>query len=1605
MDKIITHEECVGFDASFGACFVDDYTFCIRAGNFLQINRFKDRAIDQLGIINGELTGFSAMAGDPLNKILAYADTVRNPMIHFVDTSGVETGTLTIGNILGIKSLGFSYDGQWLYSLGGLPTFRLSAIDMKTREEVCSKTFDLPIGEHISICPTKSRVVAVYGDSVLNIPKLPDELLDEKPPHLRFFTLLGASNQYIFSEVTCDVPDPVISICWSPHEECVVGTTTGMIYFIDPTTGQLTREPYSMSYLGEGEQNATAIYCTSKYMITSGSTGNLYWIELDDLEKKEDLFILDTRSSLIFANILPGTNSLFFASEKNMLSCIDLDQETHKYVDETWINLRDTHRGPITSCVALPHSLVTAGRDGTLRFYSFSPFLGLTQNFSFGSDPLTALAASGGGYLVAVGSESGMVRIINTVDSSTPILLYRERLHKGPVSAITISREYIASASSDGSVVILQSDPKAMFPIIGQLKLKSGIVSLASPAPLGNNQQLLIATRHREVIRIDIPNEPADNFQLNVDNLNRAMLKVSNKITGICSEPSLREDQQYFYCACDDKTVKYYCMPITTGDLDVVGVDDVEASAPDDVLGGHAKAVSAVSLSPNQSYVASGCAGASLIVREVDVQTAQVLNTILTVTHHDPLNGAISSITFSPDGKKIFTVGYDGCINMYSMKIQSCPIPADQYEMPQGCLKISVSRVFLIEQQISNLIEVWQKREYDAGDEDGFQADDGPGYEELALCDQIKAEEEKIQKEETEKFQKEIMNELQQIQSEFTTLINENENASELEKLNKSDFTLDVATSEKLQQVAQIKSQLVHYRRRVKNQIRSLIAQSITTKCFQPFEPKLTSIYAFKVPISFDNFPLPIPNEKRKRLAQCITLLRRTEIAALRYKPSPTDPNRIAPSMMRDNNLDGARYLSSRSNSLVQLTATESEQEIVVKDDLKLLYDPFQIVTANRKITQLTVIQNLIFEEMNKFNITFEELLAKKQNLVQSLEEKNKRIRQLIRILKLNEADYVIFDPVPEENEVAENFLTVKDEEVILKKQLDQQKNTQDTSDELEKDSFAERALRQMMGGNVNMNNMDEVPMNDDEPERPEWMDQKKKEDLTEEEQYQIQEFDKKLKNFIEEREKRRKALNAELTKLVKGNASSIEEFDRQMCATYMIRFDCEERVFYHELEIMHLVEALNEERKERKELKCISEESLRKVTEQRQKQPLHTELNNVNNQLHDDATTAEQNLENLKSQVNKEFHNRDCVNQLMRLYNSVSKRIRPQIESGPNPFRQYLSHPYVFKDDLTDVHNSRPASLADAPWKNFLEYCERKIVYSRDAAEKVNMSTEMKSRVKVFDNELESIDESLKEMKDRQSKLTDKLLHTLVDMHIPFTFRQGQVEIPSDIVLIDYSDVVLIDRKVVMDRNRLILDAGQRKLDELENIKKQHTNHKMLKWEIDKCRVDLQNLEEQFKEYQLFRVTKDDMNLIKGSDKNNNQVTVNQLNKGLEHMQRTHVVRLARAKQDLKKLKRRVSRKKTENDRIEDEILQMQLGLKERKRIYNIQMISTKGAAEARKNRLKQVMMISRLKRAKQVQEQKIAALKEDVIRLRRCVYTSFNDGEDFDTMVGYNA
>jgi WD40 repeat protein len=761
--------------------------------------------------VNADLAGFSAFAASPLSQVLAYAEAISDPTVHIADVKGVEKGSFNIPGVLGVQSLGFSYDGQWLYSLGGLPTFRLSIFDWKNKQEVCYRTSEAPIGTHLSVCPAKSRLFAVYGDSDRDVPPVPPQLSPAPLVHLHFFTFQGSGADYSLPSVVSDIPDPVISFCWSCKLYlCFAGTSNGLIYVIDAITGRIQGSAFHLFALEEVDQVAKSLICTSSYLIVGGSSGHMYWMDLERMKKAEDIVPLDMESPILFQIMFPGSNSLLLGSAANSLLSLDLDPESHAAVEDSIIRLRNCHCGPISAATCLARHLVTAGRDGTLRFWAFQPYLELIQSCTFGKDVLTAVASSPGGKLVVVGSQSGLVRIINTADVNSLALLLRERLHSDAVTALAVTNTHICSGSADGSLVIFENNPVEKFPLIGLLQMKTSIISIGAPAPLASAEQLLVATKHQEVFRFDIPKEDAPECRIGLEALNRAMLKVGSKITRIKAETTLREGQQYFYCCCEDKTVKYYGMPLSTGDLDIVGVDDVESSAPDDVMTGHMKAVTATDLSPNQVLLATGCAGGSLVVRELDVRTAQVQQTLFNAVHHDPFTGAISSITFVPDGRRFFTVGFDGAINMYSVKHAPIPTPVDGFELPVGCFQNSVSKIFPIENQLNDLPTIWKRRGYDPDMNDPFKSsEDDPGWEDTSLIEQMRLQKQKNQEKEAEAYKEAILNQLQNIRGEFMTLVQENEEAPELEKLTQNDFTLDTVAADRLQQLAQLRVELV----------------------------------------------------------------------------------------------------------------------------------------------------------------------------------------------------------------------------------------------------------------------------------------------------------------------------------------------------------------------------------------------------------------------------------------------------------------------------------------------------------------------------------------------------------------------------------------------------------------------------------------------------------------------------------------------------------------------------------------------------------------------------------------------------------------------------
>ena len=76
--------------------------------------------------------------------------------------------------------------------------------------------------------------------------------------------------------------------------------------------------------------------------------------------------------------------------------------------------------------------------------------------------------------------------------------------------------------------------------------------------------------------------------------------------------------------------------------------------------------------------------------------------------------------------------------------------------------------------------------------------------------------------------------------------------------------------------------------------------------------------------------------------------------------------------------------------------------------DWEYLYGAFELFTDNRRRNQTIIIKNLIFKIKEKFNKEFEKLINYRQSQVDNINEKNNRIKEILKELKIN-AD--LFEP------------------------------------------------------------------------------------------------------------------------------------------------------------------------------------------------------------------------------------------------------------------------------------------------------------------------------------------------------------------------------------------------------------------------------------------------------------------------------------------------------------------------------------------------------------------------------------------------------------------
>lgn len=91
---------------------------------------------------------------------------------------------------------------------------------------------------------------------------------------------------------------------------------------------------------------------------------------------------------------------------------------------------------------------------------------------------------------------------------------------------------------------------------------------------------------------------------------------------------------------------------------------------------------------------------------------------------------------------------------------------------------------------------------------------------------------------------------------------------------------------------------------------------------------------------------------------------------------------------------------------------------------------------------------------------------------------------------------------------------------------------------------------------------------------KPEFM-SKESSELTEEELILVRDFQKKEAAFLEERERLKQSLEAELNKLQAGIVQSMEQFDERVIKLFQLKIRTEMAIHQEELKVLRLSRAL----------------------------------------------------------------------------------------------------------------------------------------------------------------------------------------------------------------------------------------------------------------------------------------------------------------------------------------------------------------------------------------------------------------------------------------------
>nr|XP_032832538.1 cilia- and flagella-associated protein 43 [Petromyzon marinus] len=1458
--------------------------------------------------------GVAALAVSAPQGLLAFADRPRpDPTVHVLtQAGGVRRARLRGAARLEVSALALSDAGPYLAAWAAAPDLSLSLWDWQQEKLLCRYQAEQrrwPHGTHflsvtaLSFCPGGWQQLCTVGDdhvcvwsversdSVYRLSprraRLPADdddgsrPVDSDPPSERgggggLFGprlpawaragLVGPATRDFVPEAERRAAARPVSHCWARDgDRLFVGCAGGQLLCVEADAGGSAGAelaPRPVARLGPGR--AAALAASRDAVYAGGADGALRRVRVARVAG--DASVVDE----CWASERPILG-LAFSPDLRALAISTARGSVHVYRPPEATPAASAGATPAAAAVsaavdaggAAPFACaavaapdgavcVSAREDGAVQLWAAASGR-LLGGLALGEAPC-ALACPASSRCAALGTASGRLCVVDARRPERPRLVLRERLTRAPLDVLRCDeagRLLVAAASSEGRAFVVDARPSRRFAVLGfvedeeeeEEEATRRRVLDASVVRSGEDARLLLLLGHEGA---------AGGDRLAVFHLPGALGGDSANPRGDLSKEATRPRRYELAFPAtaaalgrDGRSVFVYC-----GRSRLVK----EFAIAEGAEGGLGEARESVGHDLPDARLVLAAGGRRLYSASSDgVVRARAVGGwrrgVAQAACHCPALGGVRSLGVSADGRTVVTAGWrdDGALVCLAWRgergEEAAPAPGSR-----DCAEEDAHLASAAERE---------PRPASPGDRAAGKekADDG--------SDEAHAE-----------TRRELRERAAELRRELRELAAENEAAPECERLPAADFLLDVEAIGRLREDGTRAVEALRDAIRRENAANAERRDALRRQCWDAMATKGRCLRAFLSGVEVWNFPVPERGPDELRELERVKLLREVEMADRRIRRellegrgAGTDGRGGTEEEERDEE-DGGDGEEEDEEEEEDIVGTLSEELGV---SCPYLYRQLELHSREQRVNQTVLLRDVARRLRVAFNADFDSARRHKEQEAARARDAGERVADLLADLASIGAAAVATPTMPtlspSRDEEPERALAVDDAEVTAERFLadEQRAAAEERAREEERARLAERggggaggtrsrALRDMMGGELEVRRDGAAALRP-LPQPPAFASRPESE-WTEEERRQARDFERESREVAEERERLRRALEAEVAKTRAAVLDGCRAFDESLARLAERRARTEAAVCQEELRLALLGAALlfeeeldtyqQELRRRLEENAAAREESDRELREA-------TARADALRESYDDLCAEDKLLERAFKRDLAEMAQGPAADALARLYKRRprAQKLRAQTDAAEADGEGDRDEP----DPATE---NVPEGVEPPAWERFCRARGLKARGELALRRRALAAAEADAFARRIADEREELRAEAERLAAGLDEAREEAARQQLDATLLVLLKQGQVEVDDEAPVPDYSDARLVPRDAVEALNATIRAACERKVASMESGREARRAIARLQWECRKLSLRADELRELARDVRTARVSRE---------------------------------------------------------------------------------------------------------------------------------------------------